>query len=337
MKIERIVTTVDSHTAGEPTRVITGGLPHIPGETMTEKMDYFRLNLDFIRTALINEPRGHKDMIGAVLVPPVKKEADTGVFFLTPRGYFSLCGHGSIGVATTLVAIGLKPTVEPVTQVILDTPAGMVTVSVRIQSGESLHASLINVPSFLYAEGVKIALPQVGEVRVDIAYGGNFYILVNAEDLHLEIISQNVGTFFRVAETIVNEVNRAIEIVHPEQRERILARSVFFHGPPHHPQADSRTLLVGSGGTIDRSPCGTGTSARMGALYAQRKLVVGGTYCTESVVGTLFYGKVLEETRVGDFVAVVPEITASAYITGFHQFVIEPSDPLKDGFLLVHF
>jgi len=148
MKIDRIITTIDSHTAGEPTRVITGGLPHIPGETITEKLIYFQSNLDWVRTALIQEPRGHRDMIGAVLLAPTHPEADAGVFFLNPRRYFNLCGHGSIGVATTLVALGLKAAVEPVTQVVLDTPSGLVRVSVRVQNGEILHAGLICVPRF---------------------------------------------------------------------------------------------------------------------------------------------------------------------------------------------
>jgi proline racemase/trans-L-3-hydroxyproline dehydratase len=334
MRLERIITTVDSHTAGEPTRVITGGLPHIPGNTMAEKMEYFRANLDFIRTTIIHEPRGHRDMIGAVLLPPTRKEADFGVFYLNPGGFLNMCGHGTIGVATTLVEIGWITAQEPITKVVLDTPAGLVTVKLEVENGTINNGSLINVPSFLYAENVKISIPGIGRINVDVAFGGNFFILVNVKDLGLDILPQNVGNFIKHAGIIADEVNKTIKVAHPEEKHITNVRAVHFYGPPSHPQANSKTLIVGSRGNIDRSPCGTGTSARMGALYAQGKLRLGEIFCTESVIGTIFRGKVLEEKKTGEYLAIVPEITASAYLTGFHQFVIEPSDPLKYGFTL---
>ncbi|MDI7260151.1 MAG: proline racemase family protein [Thermodesulfobacteriota bacterium] len=334
MRIERMIQTVDSHTAGEPTRVITGGLPHIPGETMVEKMNYFRKHLDFIRTSIIQEPRGHRDMIGAVLLPPSTKEADFGVFYMTPLKYLNMCGHGSIGVATIIVDIGLKEASEPITKVLLDTPAGVVTVNVHVKNGEVVAAGLVNVPSFLYADRVRILIPEIEELTVEVAFGGNFYILVNADALRITLSPENVPQFHKHSGPIADEVNKIVRAIHPEEKEVTLVRSVLFYGAPTHPQARTKTLLIGSSGTVDRSPCGTGTSAKMGVLYAHGELSQGDTYCTESIIGTLFQGKVLEEKKVGSFTAIVPEITGSAYITGFHQFTLESSDPLKHRFML---
>ena len=243
-----------------------------------------------------------------------------------------MCGHGSIGVATTLVEAGWIQASGPSTKVFLDTPAGLVTLEVKIEDGSVVSSSLLNVPSFLYAEHVKVSGPGKEKISVDVAFGGNFYVLVNVEDLNLDITPPNVPHFVNHAEWIMNEVNKAIKIVHPEQRHITGVSLVHFYGPPTQPQADSKTLIVGT--NVDRSPCGTGTSARMGALYARGKLSLGATFCTESVIGTLFRGEVLEEKKVGEFLAIVPKITGSAYLTGFHQFIIQSSDPLKHGFVL---
>ena len=184
MRIEKVITTIDSHTGGEPTRVITGGLPHIPGDTMLEKMEYFRENLDFIRTAIIHEPRGHKYMFGAVLLPPTKKEADFGAFYLDNKGCNGMCGHGTIGICVTLIKTGWIPASEPETEIVLDTPAGLVSTKLRIENGEVMSASLVNLPSFLYAENIKISLPQ-GKISVDVSFGGSFFTLIKGEDLEL--------------------------------------------------------------------------------------------------------------------------------------------------------
>lgn len=333
MKIERIITTIDSHTEGEPTRVITSGLPYIPGDTIAEKMTYFQEKLDFIRTAVIHEPRGHKDMIGAVLLPPAKKEADFGVFFLDFEGCNSMCGHGTIGVCTTLVKIGWIPISEPETRIVLDTPAGLVMTKLQVENGEVIGASLTNVPSFLYAE--KVRIPIAGkQMGVDIAFGGNFFTLVNAQDLGLDMSTENIPKFVHLAGFITKEVNKAVKVVHPENKHIKDQGFVYFYGLPSSSKSDSKSIVVGGRGNVDRSPCGTGTSARMAALYAKGKLSLGTTFCVESISGTLFKGKVIKETRIGDFKAIIPEITARAYITGFHQFVIEASDPLKNGFML---
>ncbi len=333
MKIERIITTIDSHTAGEPTRVITSGLPHIPGDTMVKKMEYFRENLDFIRTTIIHEPRGHKNMHGAVLLPPTKKEASFGVFYFDTKNYNSMCGHGTIGVCVTLIKMGWIPASEPETEIILDTPDGLVSTKLRIENGEVISASLINLPSFLYAENIKISLPQ-GKISVDVSYGGDFYTLVNGEDIGLNMVPDNITNLVQYAYLISDEINKAIEVVHPLQKHIKSKGCVYFYGPPSNSQADAKGVEVSLGGNVDRSPCGTGTSARMAALYARGKLKPGDKFCMESISGTLFHGEIIKETKVGDFLAIIPKITASAYITGFHQFVIEPSDPLKKGFIL---
>jgi proline racemase/trans-L-3-hydroxyproline dehydratase len=333
MKIERIIETIDSHTGGEPTRVITGGLPYIHGETMAEKLDYFKSKLDFIRTAIVHEPRGHKEMIVAALIPPACKEADFGTLYMNSAGYLNMCVHGSIGIGTTLVKMGWVTPVEPVSNIRLDTAAGLVNVNVHVENGCVTCTGVVNVPSFLFAENVKISVPSIPAICVDIAYGGNFFILVNAEDLGLSIASKNIPDFIRIADLIADNVNRGIQVIYPGQQITNV-KIVHFYGPPSNSQSDSKTLNVGTARNIDRSPCGTGTSARMGALYAKGKLGLGDTFCTESVIGSLFKGRVLEEKKVGPYHAIVPEIIGSAYITGIHQFLIEHDDPLKHGFVV---
>jgi proline racemase/trans-L-3-hydroxyproline dehydratase len=332
--VKRTIVTVESHTAGEPTRIIIGGIPHVPGRSMMEKKEYFRKNLDFLRTALMQEPRGHRDMFGALVVAPCDDEADLGVVFIDSDGYADMCGHGSLGLMTVAVETGMVEAVEPITKVNLDTPAGLVRGEVAVRNGAVESATLHNVPSFLY-KSISLRLPEIGEVPVDIAFGGNFYALVSAEHIRVEINISNSAELIRAGVMIKEAANREIKIEHPEKPE---INQVFgtriYDGKPPHPEAQVRNFMVLGDGYVDRSPCGTGTSAHIAMLHAKGQLKLNELSVHESIIGTTFSARALEEVMVGDFQAIVPEISGRAFITGMCTWTIDPTDPIKHGFLL---
>ncbi len=327
MVFEHLITAIDSHTAGEPTRIVTGGLPHIPGESMAEKKNVLREKFDYVRTALIQEPRGYRDMFGAILVPPVSKEADFGVVFIGCGRYYNMCGHGSIGIAVVALKMGWIEAVEPVTFVTLDTPAGLVKARVAVKEGKIGKGTIRNVPCFLHTPDFEVEVPEVGKVRLDIAFGGNFFALVDAGQFGMEIQPEYAEEFLRKGLAIREAVNRKTKIVHPVLGHITGLEEVMFY-------AGNRNVVILGEGSVDRSPCGTGTCARMAALYAKGELGLDQEFVHESIIGTRFYGRIVEEVPVGDFRAVVPEVEAEAYITGINQWVMEPEDPLKHGFLL---
>ncbi len=333
MAKDTLITTVDSHTAGEPTRVITEGLPTIPGDTIGEQMAYFRENLDHIRTALIHEPRGNRHLVGAVILPSNRPDADFGAFYLDHSRCFSMCGHATIGIGVTLLKTGRIEAVEPETKVILDTPAGLVTTRLRVEDGRAVSATLTNVPSFLHTKDILVGFEDQS-VSVDLAFGGSFFVVARAEDLGVEIRPDHISELARYSSLIDREVSKTMTPTHPEVDGPGYESLVYFHGDARGSSADFRSLAVGGSGNFDRSPCGTGTSARLAALYARGELGPGDSLRAESVIGTSFEAKIAEVCKVGDFPAIVPEITTSAFVTGYHQFLIDPDDPLKDGFLL---
>ncbi len=335
MKSERLVTTIDSHTVGTPTRVITGGLPNLFGKTMLEKKAYMQERMDHIRTMLVQEPRGHQGMVAAVLTAPTVQEADFGLFFADPSGYQNMCGHGTIGVATTLIEMGMVPVKEPVTQISLETPIGMIDVRVAVEDGVAKHVTFRNQPSFLYYRDWGIEVQDLGRLKVDIAYGGNWYAILPASDVGLEIRPENITKLLHKGDQIKKTIGQKISVEHPETHLPGIMDGVMFTGPPDHPEADGKNVVIAFFQGFDRSPCGTGTSARMAALHARGELKINQPFVHESIIGTLFRGQIVGETKIGDFPAIVPEITGSAYITGIHQFLVSQDDPLKDGFLVV--
>ena len=334
MQIERIISTVDSHTAGEPTRIITGGLPPILGKTMLERYEFFKKELDFIRTTLLHEPRGHKEMVGAVITPPVSPKAHFGVLFFNTGGYVSICGHGMLGIATVALELGMIAKVEPYTNVIIDTPAGLTNVQVKVQEGRVTSATLRNVPSFLFAKNVTIEVPSIGEIPVDIAFGGEFFGIVNASELQLCVDIKYVNQLIQLGLQIREIINAQIKVRHPTIPHISSVDLIEISDNPTNPKANAKNVTIFGDGQVDRSPCGTGTSAKMALLYFKNKLTLNKPYVHESIIGTLFEGRLVEMTRVGAFEAVIPEITGSAYITAFNQFVVDPEDPLKYGFRL---
>ena len=332
--VKRTIITVESHTAGEPTRIIIGGIPHVPGRSMMEKKEYFRQNLDFLRTALMQEPRGHRDMFGAIIVASCDDEADLGVVFIDSDGYADMCGHGSLGTMTVAVETGMVEAVEPITKVNLDTPAGLVRGEVAVKNGSAESATLHNVPSFLY-KSISLRVSEIGEVPVDIAFGGNFYALVSAEHIGMEIDISNSAKLIRAGLMVKEAANREIKIEHPEKPE---INQVFgtriYDGKPTHPEAQVRNFMVLGDGYVDRSPCGTGTSAHIAMLYAKGQLKLNELSVHESIIGTTFSAKASAEVMVGDYKAILPEITGRAFITGMCTWTIDPADPVRHGFLL---
>jgi len=334
MKLSNVLTVVDTHTEGEPFRIVTSGFPTIRGRTIREKYSYAEKNLEDLRRMILYEPRGHSTMCGAFLIEPTVPEADVGVIFIEPIGLVPMCGHGSIAIAKVLVETQRVEVTKPVTHVRLDTAAGLVNVAVSVKDGEVGEITLRNVESFSYLSDVKIQTEKFGNVKVDLAYGGSFYAIVSAKDIGLEIVPKEARKLVEYGETLRKSIHEQVKIKHPEgpSLEKILY--VQFTAPPTHPKAHMKNAVIVAPAGIDRSPCGTGTSARMADLFAKGKLHVGDEFVHESIIGTLFRGKIVAESRVGKYPAIIPEISGKAYITGFQQLVAEFDDPFKRGFLL---
>ncbi len=334
MKFSRYIHAIDSHTMGEPTRVVVGGVPNIPGRTLPEKKAYLEENLDYLRRAIMHEPRGHNDMFGSILVQPVSDEADIGIIFMDGGGYLNMCGHGTIGASTIAVESGMVPKVEPFTELTLEAPAGLIRVKAAIENGKVKEVSFRNVPAFLYKEDVKINVPEIGEITLDISFGGSFFAIVDAKQLGIKIIPENATKLKDIGLKIRDIVNKEVEIQHPTLEHIKTVDLVEIYDEPTNPEATLKNVVIFGEGQVDRSPCGTGTSAKMATLFAKGKLKEGQPFVYESIIGTMFKGRVVGTTKVGDFDAVIPEITGSAYITGFNTFVIDDDDPMKFGFTL---
>ncbi|MYY03696.1 MULTISPECIES: proline racemase family protein [unclassified Streptomyces] len=334
MRSRHIFHAVDSHTEGMPTRVITGGIGTLPGATMAERRTHFMAHRDAVRTLLMYEPRGHAAMSGAVLQPPTRPDADFGVLFMEVSGCLPMCGHGTIGVATVLVETGMVTVTEPVTTVRLDTPAGLVTVDVRVEAGAATSVTLTNVPAFSAGLGLTAKVPGHGTVPYDLAYGGNFYAMVRLADLGLPFDRSRKDELLAAGMALMEEVNASGDRpVHP--------LDPAIHGLKHvqliAPGSDavhSRHAMAIHPGWFDRSPCGTGTSARMAQLHARGELPLDQDFVNESFIGTRFTGRLVGETTVGTLPAVVPTVTGRAWITGTAQYFLDPADPFPEGFLL---
>jgi proline racemase len=333
MRATRYFSAVDSHTEGMPTRVITGGLGPVPGETMQERRLYFQQHMDDLRLLLMREPRGHAAMSGAFLQPPTRPDADWGVLFVEVSGLLPMCGHGTIGVATVLVECGLVPVSEPETVIRLDTPAGLVEASVTVSDGHAEQVRLRNVPAFAAELDASVRVGGLGTVNYDMAFGGNFYALVDAASVGLEPVSANADGLIARGLEIMSAINAAAAPVHPVDTAIRGCKHVVFHAPGQN-GAHARNATAIHPGWLDRSPCGTGTSARMAALHARGELPIGREFVNESIIGGRFTGRLLEEVRLGDTPAVVPEVSGRAWITGMAQYLLDPTDPFPAGFAL---
>ena len=337
--IERatVITTVDAHAAGEPLRIITGGLPALQGETILERRRYMQEHYDHIRHALMWEPRGHRDMYGCVLTQPVTPDADLGVLFMHNEGYSTMCGHGVIALVTTLVQMGALPTKGLDTPVNLDTPAGLVRATAHLDShGQVERVSFLNVPSFLYARDVELDLPAYGRLTVDIAFGGAFYAILSAQQVGLRIEPQQKEQLIAAGEAIKKAINTKLTIKHPFEEDLGFLYGTILTGPSEHPAHHSRNVCIFANAEVDRSPTGTGVSARLALHYAKGEIIDGQHIIIESILGaaSTFSGRVVDHTQVGPYNAVVPEVSGRAFITGRHEFLVDPQDELGRGFFL---
>jgi proline racemase len=333
MRAARYLAAVDSHTEGMPTRVVTGGVGPIPGATMLERRAHFVAHMDDLRLLLMREPRGHAAMSGAILQPSTRDDADWGVLFIEVSGCLPMCGHGTIGVATVLVETGMVEVREPETVVRLDVPAGLVEARVTVEGGRARAVTLRNVPSFLHARDRSVAVDGLGEVAYDMAFGGNFYAIVDAASVGLSVDPARSDELVERGRDVMAAIDIADPPVHPDDDRIAGCHHVVFHAPGRD-GAHARAATSIHPGWLDRSPCGTGTSARMAQLHARGELAVGEPFVNESVIGTRFTGRLVEETTVAGVPAVVPEITGRAWITGMGQYLLDAEDPFPAGFAL---
>ena len=332
MRIEKIISTVDLHTAGEPVRVVLGGIPPLPGKTMEEKQNFFSQEMDFVRTMLMHEPRGHKDMCGAVLIPPLSSDTHFGLMFFDGGGYLDMCGHSTMGVATAVIEVGMFDKKEPITPLSIDTPAGLVKAKIQVEDGQVRSVTIRNVASFLYDQDIELKISGIGGVKVDIAFGGNFFALVDVAELHLTIERENIDRLIAAGLKIRDAVNAKIQVKHPTAKHITGVGLTEIYEKIGNRQAKARNVVVFGNGQVDRSPCGTGTSAKLASLYARGQIGLNEPFIYESIIETVFEGKIVDVTKVGKFEAIIPEITGSAYVTGFNQFIVNSEDPIKHGF-----
>lgn len=338
MHSTRVISAVDSHTEGMPTRVVTGGIPPLPGATMGERMRWLVTHDDELRTLLMYEPRGHAAMSGALLQPPLRPDADWGVVFIEVTGCLPMCGHGTIGVATVLVETGMVPVVEPVTTIRLDTPAGLVVVDVEVSGGRARSVTLTNVPAFVEALDIPLTLADGRTVTLDIGFGGNYYAMLPASEVGVKLDPAEADSIVGVGMDLLRRIQELPEPVHPEQPDIhgihhvILSTDddVDFEGNP----VDGRAATVIHPGWIDRSPCGTGTSARMAVRHSRGLLPLHTDYRHASLLGTTFTGRLIAEETVAGRPAVRPTIRGRAWVTGINQYLLADDDPFPAGFLL---
>ncbi|MEX2502876.1 MAG: proline racemase family protein [Trueperaceae bacterium] len=334
MEYVRTYTTVDAHAAGEPLRIVTAGVPRLVGDDMLAKRRWMRERLDHVRRELLWEPRGHADMYGAVLTEPVSDSADFGTVFFHNEGYSDMCGHGILALATVVVQQGLVSRAAPETRVGFDTPAGFVEAFVAWDGRRCGEARFVNVPSFLYARDVTVPVEGFGDVTVDVAFGGAFYAYLDADDLGLTVTPGRAAELTKAADRVSRAVRAALPIRHPTVPELHDLYGTVLTGPPSDAANDQANVCVFAEREVDRSPTGTATAGRLAQLVARGRWPLGRPLRNESLIGSVFVGRALRETTVGDLDAIVPEIAGRAHVTGFSQWVVEADDAIGRGFLV---
>lgn len=333
MPILRSVKTVETHTEGMPTRVVIEGIGEIPGNTAFEKRAFFMEHLDHLRQWLMFEPRGHSAMSGAILQQSTRSDADIGVVYIEVSGCLPMCGHGTIGVATALIERNLVKVTEPVTTVRLDTPAGLVVVDVDVKDGKALKVTITNVPSFLFQRDQKVSVPGYGEVNYDMAYGGNFYAIIPAQSVGIPFLKENGAKFLAAGLAISDAINEHNRPVHPENPEIAICHHIDFISPGEHSLHWKNAMAIYPG-WFDRSPCGTGTSARLAQMVARDQFKDDDVLINESWIGSHFEARVKNHTTVAGFDAIVPMITGRAWVMGEATWILDSTDPFPDGFLV---
>ncbi|QPC85918.1 4-hydroxyproline epimerase [Mesorhizobium sp. NBSH29] len=324
---------IDGHTCGNPVRLVAGGGPLLKGDTMMERRAHFLAEYDWIRTGLMFEPRGHDMMSGSILYPPTREDCDIAILFIETSGCLPMCGHGTIGTVTFALENGL---VKPKTQgtLRLDTPAGLVVAQYRQDGDYVEEVRITNVPSFLYAEGLSVECPVLGALTVDVAYGGNFYAIIEPQQNFRDMADYTAGDLVAWSPLLRKRLNEAYEFVHPENTAIKGLSHILWTGAASQQGADARNAVFYGDKAIDRSPCGTGTSARMAQLHAKGRLAVGANFVHESIIGSLFYGRVEQEVPIANGQGIVPSIGGWARLTGYNTIFIDDRDPFARGFVV---
>ena len=328
------ITAIDAHTEGEPLRIIVSGFPALPGATILARRRELAAHHDALRTALMWEPRGHADMYGCLITPPVTEGADFGVLFMHNEGYSTMCGHGIIAVTKVALETGLLPLSAPETCVRIDSPAGLGTAYASVSGKKVQSVRFLNVPSFAYALDRSVQVPGYGRIPYDIAFGGAFYAYVQASDMGTACVPDQLGQLVQAGMAIKRAIMATATIVHPFEADLGFLYGTIFTGPGRHEGSHSRNVCVFAEGEVDRSPTGTGVSGRAALHYARGELGLDEPIAIESILGTSFTVRVAEVTAFGPHAAIIPEVEGRAYITGRSTFCADPDDPLQDGFLL---
>ena len=346
MTISNMIHAVDLHACGEPGRVIVGGVLDVPGETMFEKMQYFEQKADSLRLRMLREPRGYPAANCNLILPSNNPEAAAGFIIMEQTEYPGMSGTNTICVVTTLIETGMVEVNEPFTEFNLDTPAGLISIKAEVRNGKAINVTFENVPAFSVYSNKSIYVPEIGEVKVDVAYGGMFYVILDSEELGLKLTPDNGGKIVRNAEMVKAIASEKLPVVHPENKDISGITIAVVSGPPDNPDATLKNAVVVSTGkldwdrpetwkgVIDRSPCGTGTCAKMASLFEKNKLDLETDFIHEGILGTTFTGRLVKKTKVGNYDAVVPTITGRAWITGFAQYVLDDSDPFPEGYTI---
>ncbi len=328
------IRTIDLHTGGEPLRVITGGLPPVPGNTILEKRRWFRDNLDHVRTSLMWEPRGHADMYGAVITEPVTPDGDFGTFFLHNEGYSTMCGHAMIALVKLALETGMISKQGDCPRVLIDAPPGRISAYATMEGGSVTRSFFRNVPSFVLMTNRYIDVPGIGNVKFDVAYGGAFYAFVNAADLGLSLIPEEYSKLIDTGRRIKLAVMAKYAIKHPFEEDLSFLYGTIFTGPAVDASHHSRNVCVFANGEVDRSSTGSGVSARAALHHFRNELTVNHPITIESIIGSTMTVEVAGTTTFGGYPAVIPEVSGTASFTGRHEFFIDPADPLSSGFFL---
>lgn len=344
MRLSRMITAVDAHACGEPGRVITGGVADVPGATMFEKMRYLEAHADGLRRLMLREPRGYPALCCNVLLPPTQPGADAGFVIMEQTEYPPMSGTNTICVVTVLLETGILPMREPVTELTLEAPAGLIKVRADCRDGKVTAVTFENVPAFAVHLDVPVEAPTLGTVRVDVAWGGMFYVLADAQQFGLRLTPDEGRDIVRIGEILRQATREQYPVAHPENPQIVGPTISQLYGPPSRPDAHRKnavTVSIGPidwnrpetwTGALDRSPCGTGTCAAMAVLHRRGRLALGEEFRHEGILGTLFTGRLLRETQVGPYPAVVPTLSGTAWITGIAHYVLDPSDPFPEGF-----
>ena len=334
MKAKKLIRSIETHTLGQPTRNVVSGFRHVPGQTMAEKFTYMKAHEDWFRKLLCYEPRGSEIMSGTLITEPCTTGTDVGVLYFEASGWMPMCGHDTMGVAVAMIEAGLVEVSEPVTVIRLDTAAGVVTVEARVIDGVVEEVSFLNAPALVLKRNLAVKTKDFGELTLDICWGGNVYAILPAASIGLNIEPQTCGQMIAAAQSIAANINEQVVIKHPELPFVDCVTHIEFYGPPKSSEADIQNCVVALPKVVDRSPCGTGTSAKAALMFEEGKLKVGDSFVHESVIGSLFKCEIVEETTVGGLTAVRPKITGNACLTGFATWILDPKDPFPEGFVL---